>query len=234
MADIIRKGIEFDIETKAANEEVGEFVGVASSSDKDLTGDIIEPHAFGVVNARSIPLLRDHDPRQIIGGWKSIEYTEGGTKLKVAGEIGLSDSIPRGRETFELLKRGWLNGISVGFRCTETPVMDEVKKVRRIKSALLLECSLVAIPANPHARVRNVKSFTRPDLAEWLTEYGLSGDDINTVMTRGFDALCGFELPPRKLITEIDGHPAKDPTDTIVTAVRGLLTSMRGQSHADH
>ena len=230
------KGLSFDVETKAASEDVGEFIGVASSSEKDLTGDIIEPHAFGTINARTIPLLRDHDPRQIIGGWKSIEYTEAGTKLKVHGEIGLSDSIPRGRETFELLKRGWLSGISVGFKPTPGSVtFDETKNVRRIKSAMLMECSLVSIPANPSARVRNVKSLTRPDLASWLAESGFAGDDIAVVMTRGFDTLYGFEPPTRTLtFTEIDGHPAKNPAETLATAVRALLTSMRGQSHADH
>jgi len=208
------------LETKEAKEDLGEFYGVASTGDRDLKGDVIEPGAFGNINPRTVVMLRDHDPSCIIGGWTKMQQS--GNKLEVEGKLLTSERCPKGRETYELLKHGFINGLSVGFM-----VPDPAKNIayedegmrRRIKAAKLLECSIVAIPANPRARVGDVKTLARPGLAEWLRDSGFGTDEIEIVLTRGFDALN----------TRSPSVP--DPFAPLALEARALLDQLKGLRH---
>src|SRR5207237_283370 len=99
------------LETKQVSDEIGEFTGVASTGDKDLKGDIIEPGAFGAIHPKAVVMLRDHDPRSIIGGWSKMDQV--GNQLNVGGKILLCDRCPKGQETYELMSHGFINGLSV-------------------------------------------------------------------------------------------------------------------------
>lgn len=216
------KGIE-----KSDDGEIALFKGVASTGDIDLHGDIIEPGAFGEINAKRIPLLRDHDCSSVIGGWK--EFSQDGKHLKVAGAISLSGDVPRGRETYTLMKQGFLSGISVGFRPKAGGVTyDENTGIRRIKKATLLEASIVSIPANQGARVRSIKSdgvlISREVTIEWLKGNGFDEHEIDIVMARGFNALIGEKRLP---FTSID----VDMSGNDLAEVRGLLNQMERHSH---
>jgi hypothetical protein len=57
-------------------------------------------------------MLWSHDPAAIIGVWTETREDEKG--LFVRGQLVVST--PRGREAYDLLKAGALNGLSIGFR----------------------------------------------------------------------------------------------------------------------
>jgi Escherichia/Staphylococcus phage prohead protease len=204
-------------EAKAATDEVATFAGVASTDDIDLTDDIIEAGAFGKIDARHIALLRDHSASSVIGKW--LMFEQDGKQLKVEGEICLSPDVPRGRETYTLMKGGYITGISVGFRILKGgAVWDEANGVRRIKKAKLIEASIVSVPANQRARVRTVKDLLGEtpvaQLRAVLAEEGFDDSSIE---------LLAKQAPRRPLVTGIDGFHGDMPPE-----VRSLVAEMRG------
>lgn len=73
----------------------------------------------------------------------------------------------RGREVYELMKMGALDGLSIGYRADPKYIdYDEKGKTRRLKSVDLMEISAVTFPMNPRARVQAVKGTER-SVREW-------------------------------------------------------------------
>lgn len=214
-----------DFESKQDGEDVATFSGVASTSDLDLHGDIMEPGCFGSIS-KKLPILRDHNLNHLIGGWS--EFVQDGKNLKVQGAISLSPDVPKGRETYTLMKQGFLTGISVGYRVKPGGAMwDDASGVRRIKKAHLLEASIVSIPANQNARVRSVKCdgvlISRLAMREWLKDNGFGDAEIDIAMTKGLEALVPVERAPP--LVGIDGHLPLDTETALATELRGLLTA---------
>lgn len=152
--------LDFGFELKAVTED-GTFEGYASTfGNKDQGGDIIMPGAFKASlrqrGAKGIKMLADHDMRQRIGVWTSIEEDEKG--LKVAGRI-LTEKA-NGREAHIDLKAGALDGLSIGGRTT-SDAYDGRKRARIIKEFDLYEISLVPFPMNESARITAVKAAQR-------------------------------------------------------------------------
>ncbi len=158
-AEIKRLSPAFKFEP-AAVETAGNFVGYASTfgGPPDSYGDVIASGAF----ARSLSEHRDagsqpamlwqHDSRAVIGRWASI--AEDGRGLKVEGRLTLE--VQRAREAYALLQDGALNGLSIGFRTRAS--RPQKGGGRLLTDIELLEVSLVTLPANALARVRDVKS----------------------------------------------------------------------------
>lgn len=176
-------------ETKEVGDDVATFSGIASTSDVDLHNDIIEAGAFEPIARKNggepdVIMLRDHDTTQVIGGWK--QFTQRGNQLLVEGELCLQ--VEKARETYALLKRGYLSGLSVGFMPDKNGMhWDKGSGRRVIKKALLKECSIVALPANRGARVLNVKS--EDAIIELLATSGMCEVEIDILMQDGIDAL---------------------------------------------
>ena len=87
---------KFDTEDTISDAAV--FSGVASTTDLDVQGDIVEAGVFEPINAKQLPLLRDHDRTQVIGGWR--KFTQEGRQLVVKGELCLV--VAKARETHAL------------------------------------------------------------------------------------------------------------------------------------
>jgi len=175
-------------EATEAKNETATFSGVASTSDLDSQSDIIEAGAFFPIAQKSggepdVAMFRDHDRTQVVGGWKS--FTQKGSRLHVEGELALE--VEKARETYALLKRGYLSGLSVGYSIPDRNAVkyDDRNGRRTIKKATLRECSIVAMPANVNARVLSVKS----EVAGLLQTCGLDDEDIEILMNEGVDAL---------------------------------------------
>ncbi len=131
-----------------ADEALGIITGIASAPAVDREGDSFAPDAFDF--ELPVPMLFGHDQREVIGKWTDVEVTP--TGLMVEGRLNLETA--RGREVYALLKSGDLRGLSVGFI---PKAASETRTGRRITSADLLEISIVAVPANPAARILSVK-----------------------------------------------------------------------------
>jgi HK97 family phage prohead protease len=217
----------FSIETKSGDDEAGSFTGIASTSDLDLQGDVIEPGAFGKVS-KMLPMFRNHNPDQQLGGWTAFE--QDGTKLKVKGQLDLEIAIAR--DTHSLLKKGFLTGISVGYHPHRDGVEYDAKTgIRHIKKALLVEASIVPIPANQKARIRSVKSLGALDslasVSGWLRNSGFEDGEIDVIVNKGFAELFGTKRLP---FTGIDDHYPLDVA-SVTTDVRALLSQLKGQYH---
>lgn len=140
-----------------AVEDDGTFSGYASTfGNADQGADVVVAGAFAKTLAQrpatKIKMLRDHDPRQLIGQWLDAKEDKRG--LFVKGKLLLD--IEAAREAYALLKAGALDGLSIGFR-TLKDRWDSAKKVRFLEEVDLREISLTAFPMNESASVQAVK-----------------------------------------------------------------------------
>ncbi len=97
-------------------------------------------------------MLWQHDTNQPIGIWHHIEENEKG--LLVTGQT--LREIPRGEESYHLLKSGIIDSLSIGFFSCKS-FNDPTHKLKYHSQVDLVEISLVTYPANPQARILHVK-----------------------------------------------------------------------------
>jgi HK97 family phage prohead protease len=93
------------------------------------------------------PLLFSHDVNLPIGG--IVDASEDGRGLKVEGVIALD--VRAGRDAWGVLKRGFVNGLSIGYKVDQSTY--DAGGTRHLKAINLKEVSLVVFPANPSAGV---------------------------------------------------------------------------------
>lgn len=137
----------------------GIITGYASCFDKvDQQRDIIAKGAFSKtlrawhLSGKKLKMLWQHQPRHPIGVWTHLRQDDYG--LYVEGQLALG--VAQADEAYLLLKKGVLDGLSIGFRTIEA-VQDISKKARRILDIDLIEISLVTFGANSSATVHGVK-----------------------------------------------------------------------------
>jgi HK97 family phage major capsid protein/HK97 family phage prohead protease len=127
---------------------------VMSDDSIDRVGDIVEASGWQLANFKKHPIaLFNHDPNQVIGKWRDVRVAGnrliGRLELAAAGTSALVDTIRR------LLEQDILRAVSVGFRALQkeklTEKADDYFGPFRFLKSELLECSLVSVPANPHA-----------------------------------------------------------------------------------
>ena len=160
--------VKFDMKAVEGDEEKGEFSGYGSIfGNKDLGNDVVVEGAFAKSIARkgakSVKLLYQHKADEPIGVFDEILEDEKG--LAVKGRLAMGTQ--RGREVYELMKMGALDGLSIGFRIAEKgQEYDKRGKRRYIKEVDLMEISAVTFPMNPKARVQMVKGEEKT-VREW-------------------------------------------------------------------
>lgn len=145
----------------------GTITGYGSTYDKtpDSYGDIIDRGAFKKsVGERKPKMLWQHNRNEPIGQWVEITNTRKG--LKMVGSLNLN--VQRGKEAYELYKRGDIDGLSIGYRVVNSEFNNKTG-IRTIKEAKLFEVSLVTFPANENAQVTSVKQ----DLTEAFDELNI-------------------------------------------------------------
>jgi uncharacterized protein len=162
--------LTFPFEMKSGTTD-GIIVGYGSVfGNVDSYGDVVAAGAFkktianvqSGVSAWPAMLLQHGDEtsqgKMPVGIWTSMEEDSKG--LRLSGKLALNTK--RGRDTYELLKmkpRPALDGLSIGYRCTDYELHKAGSPARRtIKGVDLIEVSLVTFPANTRARVTSVKS----------------------------------------------------------------------------
>lgn len=191
----------------------GRFTALASTYELDRQGDRIAPGAFArtlaAIEKRGgrIPLLWNHD--EPIGSIESARETRDGLEVEAVIALGTG----QGARAYELLKAGALS-LSVGFAIApEGATFDD--GVRVIHDLDLAEVSVVAVPANAGAVVRDVKSlYPGPrDLERAMREQlGLSGREAKRLMAGGWSTL----------MREDDAEPATDTTNAALAVLDNL------------
>lgn len=183
----------------------GRFTALASTFEPDRQGDRVVPGAFARTLAAieksggRTPLLWNHDPAEPIGSIETARETRDG--LEVECVIALATT--QGARAYELLKSGALS-LSVGFTIPAGGSELDADGVRLIRDLELVEVSVVAVPANAGAVVRDVKSLF-PDpraLERAMREHlGLSGREAKRLVAGGWTALTRDE-PDESVFTE--------------------------------
>lgn len=219
-----RLPIEFD--AKAVSGE-GVFEGYASTfGNVDRVGDIVMAGAFmeslSQRPAAKIKMLRDHDPSRIVGVWTNAAEDRIG--LHVKGRLLLST--PLGAETYELMKAGALDSMSIGY-ITKDSDYDARSNVRSLKTVELHEVSLVTFPANEAASVQTVKEldFNPRNLEDGLREVGLSRSDAKKAVAVFKERLCDAGEAPNA--GPRDADQAALEAAKAVAAMRELIQSIR-------
>jgi HK97 family phage prohead protease len=157
----------------------------------DAHGDVVVKGAFkdtiaaGGRNGNGIAMLYQHNAREPIGVWTKLEEREKG--LYVEGELILD--VQRAKETYVLMRKGALKGLSIGYDfprlangMRDPDSWETIEKgdsyVRYLKKLDLWEISPVTFPANIRANVITVKDFedckTEREWERVLRESGLS------------------------------------------------------------
>jgi HK97 family phage prohead protease len=151
-------------------EGTGVFSGYASTWDRDLYNDQIVKGAFSGTlkddfhgDGSGIPIHWQHSddtPNMIIG--QTLSAVEDDHGLLITARLDLD--IPEGKRAYELLQRGLIHQMSIGYIATQTAFVqtegsddpwDGYRELRQIK---LFEISLVQIAANQGAEVLEVKA----------------------------------------------------------------------------
>ena len=164
----LKSFIEVHSEIKADNNEDGTFEGYGSVfNNTDLGNDVIKTGAFtkslSERGTKGVKLLYQHKSDMPIGVFD--EIVEDSHGLRVKGRLALGTTA--GRDAYELLKMGALDGLSIGFRVNPKEVSYDKRKGQRvIKEVDLMEISLVTFPMNPKATVRQVKG-EEISIREW-------------------------------------------------------------------
>ncbi len=133
--------------------------GYASIFDQqDLSADLVRQGAFSASlltrGASGIRMLFQHDATEPIGVWDLISEDHKG--LFVRGRV-FSDG-PVGCTASALIKRGAIDGLSIGFRTRRAKKSTQIRELYEIE---LWEVSIVTFPMLPQARLRIVGNAGR-------------------------------------------------------------------------
>ena len=205
------------------SEPVGEaatFTGYGSMfGNIDNGRDMVVKGAFAETLAAKptnrIKMLWQHDPAQPIGAWE--ELKEDGKGLFCKGRLMLS--LARGRESYELMKAGVVDGLSMGYRTLKESYDTEKggRGYRKIEKVDLWEVSLVTFPMNPKAGVVAVKQMpTDRELESMLRdEAGLSNREAKA-------AVSVF----KKILRDGGSETAESPRDAGLSVISSELDAL--------
>lgn len=204
------KNIPFEVKQEDIKEESGVFSGYGSTfgGKPDSYGDVIAAGAFadtlavGGRNGTGVKMLFQHDASMPVGVWTTLEENKKG--LKVEGQLAMKTQL--GAESYELMKLGAIDGLSIGFEIEEYEV-DEKRNIRTLKKINLWEISLVTFPANTRATITQVKSVletakTPREFEKGLRELGLSNEAAIYITSLCKDSLRESRKSPVLLLSE--------------------------------
>jgi HK97 family phage prohead protease len=162
MIDVVSAPLELK---SVGAEASGEFAGYgAVFGNIDQAGDLIQPGAFAktIASGRLPHMHLQHGIKQLggaqyVGKWTAIAEDSHG--LVVEGKIA-GMGTDRGRYLFEQIRDGIFGGLSIGFRVAQGGMELGPKGGPRriIKTADVVEVSLVSDPCNTEAQIREIKS----------------------------------------------------------------------------
>jgi HK97 family phage prohead protease len=149
---------------KFLDEEKREIEGWASAPSTDRQGDIVEP--LGAKFQLPLPLLIDHDHHQAVGEVFEATPTPKGIRfrariMKIAEPGAAKDLVDY---AWALVRSGLRKTVSIGFRGIDVDVLPTGGY--HWKSWDWYELSLVAVPAQPDAKVTGFKNVEPADRVE--------------------------------------------------------------------
>ena len=174
---------EFKFDDDDEDSKEGKFTGFGSVYNYvDYGMDIVMPGAFKKDLAKKKPqdikMLWQHSSFDPIGRYDGIK-DKGKEVLQVDGAV--FKEIRRGKEAYVLMKRGGIDGLSIGYSVSPKGYdIDDKTGVRKIHEAVLREVSIVTFPMNDKATIQAVKQQDRTSVRFWekhLKEMGFSNNN---------------------------------------------------------
>jgi len=193
------------LETKFSKiTHAGEFVGLASTfGNVDLQADIVLPGAFSrsLAEHRSAgttpAMLWSHRTDEPIGTWSDLKESSAG--LEVRGKLTLD--VQRAADAHALMKDGALS-LSIGYMVAESEYDGEGNRL--LKAVDLFEISAVSIPANPQARISDVKSISsKRQLETKLHQVGFSVREARKLARGGWETFRDDESDEIKQVAQL-------------------------------
>jgi len=137
------------IRAAAAAGDGESFTATITTGAVDRYRDIIPPERIDTAAYERNPVvLFGHDSKQPIGRALALTRTAAG----IVAEFTLA-STAKAREVATLIREGVLSAVSIGFDAIDPPVWNEARGGFDFGATELLEFSVVAVPANPHALI---------------------------------------------------------------------------------
>lgn len=173
--------------------ETGEFEGYASTyGNVDKGGDIVKAGCFDESlrkrPANKVKMLWQHNTDRPIGVWT--QFSSDSKGLYARGKLLLNTV--DGKNAYEFLTAGAVDGLSIGFR-TQDYEYDTENYVRTIIKADLMEVSVVTFPMNEDATVSAVKAAdkikTIREFENFLRDSGFSIAEAKRIASAGFKSL---------------------------------------------
>jgi HK97 family phage prohead protease/HK97 family phage major capsid protein len=186
---------------------------VMSDQGVDRMGDVIEAEGWQLKNFKSHPIaLFNHDANQVIGKWSDVRVD--GRQLRGRLELAEPGTSPLVDTVRALVDQGILRAVSVGFKPIDKKPLnkdaDEWFGPFRFMKSELLECSLVAVPANPRA-LSTAKSLA------------LASDMLAEVFCKNAGASAALHAKPGTRLLPT-GNPMKPLSERIQDAQKELVT----------
>jgi len=204
--------------------EDGTFTGYGSTfGNVDQGGDVVIKGAFTkslmMRGAPAVKMLWQHDPSQPIGVWTGLSEDEQG--LRAEGK--LLTATTKGRDVYEMMKAGAVDGLSIGFM-TKDAAYDKASGARLLKQLDLREISVVTFPMNEQATIAAVKAedMTERDFERILRDAGFSREFAKRATLHGFKAAC--EMSARDLRDAGEGESTAGLLAAIQRAEQALRT----------
>lgn len=228
---MLTKAFGCDFSVKAEAGAIGAFKGYASTFDTaDYGDDVVIKGAFGEVNHKRVRMLWQHEGDKPIGAWSTIKEDQKG--LYVEGKLVTTTRL--GREAYDLMKAGALSELSIGYKTLAAEKgTHRGKPVRKLKSLLLKEISVVSTAMNPDALIEDVKSdlrsadrkrvqeqMTEREFERHLRDAGLSAKWSRIIVSKGF---AGVEDHLEEMLLEATDLSCKDARTVLDGGYRAFV-----------
>lgn len=135
------------------------FEGIATTSNPDREHDILEHK--GAFFAEEIPLLMHHAQSQTVGTVRLYQADEGIRYVaRIENPEGDNTEFGKRRASaIREIKSGVIRGVSIGYLAQPGSTKRLAPAGRRISKFEIVELSLVSVPANRDATIREIKSI---------------------------------------------------------------------------
>lgn len=156
------KNFEFSssVKTDSVNEQEHTAEFVLSTNHIDRHGEVVDQDTWELENFMNAPrLLLQHESNSFpIGRWENLRIEEeNGVKSLIGTAKFAYKEYDKAKTAFDLVKGGYLNTVSVGFRSKRWEFNEDLEAWVSYDNELL-ECSLVSIPANANALMKSFET----------------------------------------------------------------------------
>jgi len=231
---------------KAINVETRSLTAIASTDSRDRHGDRVMQGGWDLAEFKANPVIianHDYKAEKVVAKATRIEVVEG----KLEMDIQFSEDTQLAKDIFNLFKNGFLNAFSVGFMPTEASYETETdeegnsESVYIVRAAKLLEVSAVAIPANPDALSKALKSGETTEESAKIIKDTLGADfdkaekqaDLDKLLkifSENHEVLKSYRKLASQICKRLEIEAGEDEQETVDKLLKSLKLILPNES----